>query len=207
MRSALICLLAASSLSMPVATAQAGAGVSPFISMIEPDALDASYHRLYDFSSVDAVYVMSVADARSVRWTSLVSTRRGAPLIGSVKSNIAADEVLAIADSGVVSTRMIAIADDALVQDLIDASLSGPCGAEPAIEGTVEADLLSTSVARSLRGLSSAEPAVAVGHKSLSTSGITSLSASVTGSVAVTIINPDSMLPNGWCSANPTPHP
>jgi hypothetical protein len=187
---------------------QAGAGVSPFpVAVVSPDSLDASWHRVYDFSKVDAVYVMSSADAASASWTPYVTTRRGGALVGGVAYDVAADEVLAVTDSAVISRTMVAIASDSLLDSLVDDALVGPCGHEPDIEGTVQADLLSRSVTSVLRGLDSAEPAVAVGEAGLHESPSTALSASDTGSIAVTLINPDSMDRGGWCWANPTPHP
>ena len=206
MRTVLLSALAASALCLSAA-AHAGAGVSPFITMMDPDDLPASYHRIYDFSSVDAVYVMSEADAKSVTWRAYVSDSRGGRLIGGVDYRVAAPEVLAVTDTAVVSRTMVAIADDGLVQRMVDESLVGPCGHEPNVEGTVAANLMSSAAVRSLRGLSLGEPAVAVGDRKLRTTPMTALSASVTGTIAVSIINPDSMYPGGWCSANPTPHP
>ncbi len=181
----------------------AGAGVSPFIAMVSPDALPRTVTSAYDFSGTDAVFVMSVADAESVSWRGYVWGPHGEPVVGLVSSELAPDEVVAITETGFLTGRMLAVADDALLDDLVADALVGPCGHEPAMQGLVQGDLIDAGIVSLLSGLDTAEPAVAVAEYGLDTTPVTDLSARRTGTTAVTIINPDSMHPGGWCAENP----
>ena len=198
--------LFAAALSL-AAPAHAGAGVSPFIVAVTPDALpdDIRGDRLFD--GVEAVYLMDSATADSVSWRGYVWGPHGEPVIGAVSWEIASTEVLSTLDRSTLTRSMIAVVDDRLVQELVDEALVGSCGREPELRGLVQGDLIDSGVARQLPGLDRGEPAVAVAAYGLDTNGVTDLSARLTGYDDVTLINPDSMLRGGWCEANPTPHP
>lgn len=183
-------------------TSYAGAGVSPFLAAVSPDTLPQAVQQLYDFRREDVVYVMSVADAEQVSWHGYVWGPHGQPLIGRVSAEIASDEVVAITETGFLTGGIVALADDDVLQDLVDAALVGPCGAEPPMTGLVQGDLVATSIAAQLPRLSAAEPAVATAAYRLDTEPVTHLSARQTGSTPVTVIEPDSMAPGGWCRAN-----
>jgi len=199
--------LFAVAVSLAVTPSHAGAGVSPFLAVVSPDALPADIRGDRIFSGVDAVYLVDAATADSVSWRGYVWGPHGEPVVGVVSWDIASDEVLSTLDRSTLTRSMVAVVDDRLLQELVDEALVGPCDREPELRGLVQGDLIDSGITRLLRGLDSGEPAVAVAEYGLDTNGVTDLSARWTGYDDVTLINPDSMLRGGWCEANPTPHP
>ncbi len=179
-----------------------GAGVSPFVAVVSPDNLPRDVRNAYNFTGVEAVYVMSTADAEAVNWHGYVWGPRGEPIVGSVSADLASDEVFAITDGRFLTVDMLAVADDALLQDLTDRALAGPCGQEPAMQGLVQGDLIASAIARLLTGFDSAELAVATARFGIDTEPATHLDARRTGTTAVSIIDPPSMFPPGWCGVN-----
>ena len=182
--------------------ALAGAGVSPFLAVVSPDNLPRDLQGAYDFTGVGVVYVMSTADAEQVSWRGYVWGPHGEPVVGSVSANLAPDEVIAITETGFLTGRVLAVADDTFLQALVDRALVGPCGHEPSMRGLVQGDFIAPAIASLLPGLSPYEPAIATAEYGIDTEPVTDLSARRTGTTAVSIINPDSMHPGGWCSEN-----
>ena len=167
--------------SLVSSPALAGAGVSPFLAVVSPDNLPRSVQLSYDFTGIDAVYVMSTADAEQVDWRGYVWGPHGEPLVGSVPGDLAADEVVAITETGFLTGTIFAVADDAFLQELVDSALVGPCGAEPVMMGLVQGDLIASHITSFLPGLSDQEPAVGTVDYGLNTEPVPDLSSRRTG--------------------------
>lgn len=203
MRSLLMCTFL---FSLPT-TASAGAGVSPFIAAISPDALPAAVSRRYTFTNADVVLVVSEADARSSGWTALVSERDGTPVVGWFYRASLPSEAISIIEPQFLPTRVLAVADDALLQDLVDDAIDGPCGHEPTLDAVVQGDLIKRRVETAVGSSLDRADAVGVAARGLPGRGIVSVSRTVTGLDDVSIVLPSFVTGDGWCDANPTPHP
>jgi hypothetical protein len=188
-------------------TASADAGVSPFAGVITPDGLPSDLASRYAFSRYDVVVVLTVADARSITWRGLVTESDGTPVVGLISRSSLPGEVASIIDPQFLTGTMIAVADDRLADDLAMEAIDGPCGHEPDMDGVVQGDLVSGRVETAMRTSLDRAPAVGVGAYGLSGSGVTWLTARQTGADAVSIIEPQFITGDGWCDANPTPHP